>query len=205
MQKYKTREEYLQRAYVLLNETAFKPNEQECPAIKVSCSFIVGTRASNKKTMGQCAPRSHSDADINEIRIVPTVDDSFEAIDTLAHEMAHAVDDCQNGHKAQFKKICLAVGLDGNKHMRYAEAGEKLGKTIKNIIATIGEYPHDKVDISNVKKQGSRMLKHICENDCGASCYQSAKQSDENPMLCSNCSGWDDDAEEFQEVYMLQA
>ena len=81
MQKYKTREEYLQRAYVLLNETAFKPNEQECPAIKVSCSFIVGTRASNKKTMGQCAQRSHSDADINEIRIVPTVDDSFEAID----------------------------------------------------------------------------------------------------------------------------
>jgi hypothetical protein len=119
--------------------------------------------------------------------------------------MAHAVDDCQNGHKAQFKKICLAVGLDGNKHMRYAEAGEKLGKTIKNIIATIGEYPHDRVDISNVKKQGSRMLKHVCEDDCGASCYQSAKQSDENPMLCSNCSGWNDEGDEYLEVYMVQA
>ena len=198
--KYKTREEYLQRAYVLLNETAFKPNGQECPAIKVSCSWIVGTRVANKKTLGQCSPRAMSQANINEIRIVPTVDDSFEAIDTLAHEMVHAVDDCKNGHKGQFKKICLAVGLDGNKQMIYAEAGEKLGKTIKNIIATLGEYPHDKVDISNVKKQGSRMLKHVCENDCGASCYQSAKQSNESPLLCASCT-----RETELHVYMLQA
>ena len=205
MQKYKTREEYLQRAYVLLNEIAFKPNGQECPKINVACSWIVGTRAANKKTLGQCSSRSASGANINEIRIVPTVDDSFEAIDTLAHEMAHAVDDCQNGHKGQFKKICLAVGLDGNKHMRYAEAGEKLGKTIKNIIATIGDYPHAKVDISNVKKQSARMLKMICENECGASCYQSAKQSSENPMLCSNCTDTENELGYTVNVYMVQA
>ena len=189
MQKYKTREEYLQRAYVLLNETAFKPNGQECPKINVACSWIVGTRASNKKTMGQCSSRSSSDALINEIRIVPTVDDSFEAIDTLAHEMVHAVDDCQNGHKAQFKKICLAVGLDGNKHMRYAEAGEKLGKTIKNIIATIGEYPHDKVDISNVKKQTTRNIKVACD-----SCEFSFRTSNKNveSMIHTGCLACDE-------------
>ena len=191
MQKYKTREEYLQRAYSLLNEIAFKPNGQECPKINVSCSWIVGTRASNKKTMGQCSSRSSSEALINEIRIVPTVDDSFEAIDTLAHEMAHAVDDCQNGHGAAFKKICLDVGLDGNSHMRYAEAGEKLGKTIKNIIATIGEYPHAKVGINNTKKQNVRNLKVACNNEeCGFSFRTSKKNVDQ--MKYHSCLACDD-------------
>jgi len=164
--KYKTREEYLQRAYALLNHTAFKPNGHECPPIKVACSWIVGTRASNKKTLGQCSNKKSSEANINEIRIVPTVDDSFMAIDTLAHEMAHAVDDCKSGHGVEFKKICMAVGLDGNTQMRYAEAGEKLGKTIKNIIATIGEYPHDKMNISDMKKQTTRNIKMECSS-CG--------------------------------------
>ena len=189
MVKYKTREEYLQRAYSLLNEIAFKPNGQECPKVNISCSWVVGTRASNKKTLGQCAPRSHSDAGINEIRIVPTVDDSFSAIDTLAHEMVHAVDDCQSGHGSAFRKICLAVGLDGNTQMRYADAGEKLGKTIKNIIATIGEYPHAKVDVSNVKKQNVRNLKVAC-NCCDFSFRTSKKNV--NNMIHNHCLACDD-------------
>ena len=205
MQKYKIREEYLQRAVALLNETAFKPAGYDMPPVNVSVSWIIGNRTANKKTLGQCSPRASSSAGVNELRIVPTVDDSFLAIDTLAHEMVHAYDDCKSSHGAGFRKICLAVGLDGNSQMTYAEAGEKLGKTIKNIIATIGEYPHAKVDVSNVKKQGSRMLKHICENECGASCYQSSKQSDENPMLCSNCTDTCNDDGYTVNVYMVQA
>jgi ferredoxin-like protein FixX len=83
-------------------------------------------------------------------------------------------------------------------------AGAELEEKLKEIQVKLGEYPHSEV-MMHKKKQSARMLKHVCELDCGASCYQSAKQSSENPMLCSNCSGWDDDAEEFQEVYMLQA
>ena len=188
--KYKTREEYLQRAYSLLNHFAFKPNGQECPPIKVSCSWIVGTRASNKKTLGQCSNRASSEANINEVRIVPTVDDSFSAIDTLAHEMAHAVDDCKSGHGAGFKKICLAVGLDGNTQMRYADAGEKLGKTIKNIIATIGEYPHAKMHISDMKKQTTRNIKVEC-SECGFGWRASRSMIERMNNATCNCCGKD--------------
>ena len=187
--KYKTREEYLQRAYSLLNEVAFKPNGQECPPVNISCSWIIGNRTANKKTLGACSERDASTGKINEIKIVPTVDDSFLAIDTLAHEMAHAVDNCQNGHKAPFRKICLAVGLDGNSQMTYAEAGEKLGKTIKNIIATIGEYPHKAVIVGNAKKQSTRNLKVEC-NKCDFS-FRTSRKNVES-MIHNHCLACDD-------------
>jgi hypothetical protein len=49
------------------------------------------------------------------------------------------------------------------------------------------------------------MIKHVCENDCGAIIYASRKQSEENPVLCANCSGWDECGDDYNEVYMVEA
>ena len=68
----------------------------------------------------------------------------------------------------------------------------------------LGEYPHAKIQAVK-KKQSTRMIKHVCENDCGAIIYASRKQSEENPVLCANCSGWDECADDYQEVYMVEA
>jgi len=166
MNNIKYREEWLNTVAEELDKVAFKPAGHKLPPVKISCSWALGNRAKNKKTLGQCFARSWSDADINEIVIVPTVSDSFEIADTLAHELAHAVDDCKSGHGKGFKDICLAVGLDGTTKMRHAKAGEKLGDIIKSIIEKVGEYPHDKMNISDRKKQTTRNLKVECSS-CG--------------------------------------
>ena len=84
----------------------------------------------------------------------------------LAHELAHAVDDCKSGHGKGFRKICLAVGLDGESQMRYAKAGDMLAEKIRAIIEKIGEYPHDKMNISDRNKQTTRNIKVEC-SECG--------------------------------------
>ena len=199
-----TRETWLEQATQLLNDDVFAGAGLNVPNdVRVSCGFPLGVRAGSKHmAIGVCHPRSHSTGGVNEIFINPNQDDSLRVLDVLAHELIHAIDDCQDGHGAKFRSMALGIGLTGK--MTATVAGAELEEKLKDIQVKLGDYPHSEV-MMHKKKQSARMLKHVCELDCGASCYQSAKQSSENPMLCSNCSGWDDDAEEFQEVYMLQA
>ena len=159
-----TREEWLNSVADELNSRVFKQAGHELPPVKLSCSWALGNRAKNKKTLGQCFPRGVSKAGINEIMIVPTVADSVEIADTLAHELVHAVDDCKSGHGKGFKDICLAVGLDGETKMKHAKAGEKLLTEIEAIVKGLGDYPHSEIDITERKKQTTRQKKVQCEN-----------------------------------------
>ena len=189
-----TREEYLQKAKDELNERVFKQAGYEIPEVKISCSWALGTADKNKKTLGQCVPRSWSKANINEIMIVPTVDNSEQVIDTLAHELVHAVDDNKSGHGAGFRKICLAVGLNGSSQMRYACAGDELKQTISEIVKDIGLYPHSELNISQRKKQTTRMLKVSCTE-----CNFSYRTSRKNIGMMANtiCNGCGSDSLEI--------
>ena len=182
-----TREEYLQKAKAELNERVFKQAGYEIPEVKISCSWALGTADKNKKTLGQCVPRSWSKANINEIMIVPTVDDSVQVIDTLAHELVHAVDDCESGHGAGFRKICMAVGLNGSSQMRCACAGDELTQTIKEIVEDIGLYPHNELQIHKRKRQTTRMIKVSC-TECNFSYRTSRKNIDMMAnKICNGC------------------
>ena len=166
MAKQITREEYLAKATKELGRLVFKPAGYELPETAVSCSWP-GGRSDRKKTIGQCWPRAASAAKVNEIFISPMIEDSADAIDILAHELVHAVDDCQNGHKAAFVKICKDIGLTKGKPTS-AGAGEELRATIEKIVTKIGQYPHKKLSAgSHIKKQTTRMIKVEC-GDCGA-------------------------------------
>ena len=172
----------------------FKQAGYEIPEVKISCSWALGTADKNKKTLGQCVPRSWSKANINEIMIMPTVDDSEQVIDTLAHELVHAVDDNKSGHGAGFRKICLAVGLNGSTQMRYACAGDELKQTISEIVKDIGLYPHSELQIHKRKKQSTRMLKVSCTE-----CNFSYRTSRKNIGMMANtiCNGCGSDSLEI--------
>lgn len=189
-----TREEYLQKAKDELNDRVFKQAGYEIPEVKISCSWALGTADKNKKTLGQCVPRSWSKANINEIMIMPTVDDSEQVIDTLAHELVHAVDDNKSGHGAGFRKICLAVGLNGSSQMRYACAGDELKQTIAEIVKDIGLYPHSELQIHKRKRQTTRMLKVSCTE-----CNFSYRTSRKNIGMMANtiCNGCGSDSLEI--------
>ena len=198
------RETWLQQANEKLQEKVFDKANLIIPHdVKISVGFPLGYRAGCKnETVGVCHPRSHSDAGVNEIFINPTRDDGLEILGTLVHEDIHAIDDCADGHGSKFRSMALACGLTGK--MTATTNSPELEETLQQIILELGDYPHAKVKAYK-KKQSARMLKHVCSNDCGASFYQSAKQSEKNPMLCSNCSGWNDDGDEYLEIYMVQA
>ena len=189
-----TREEYLQKAKDELNDRVFKQAGYKIPDVKISCSWALGTADKNKTTLGQCFPRSWSKADINEIMIMPTVDDSEQAIDILAHELVHAVDNNKSGHGAGFRKICLAVGLNGSSQMRHACAGDELKQTIAEIVKDIGLYPHSELQIHKRKKQSTRMIKVSCTE-----CNFSYRTSRKNIGMMANtiCNGCGSDSLEI--------
>ena len=156
-----TREDYLNKGVTELS-ILFATYGHTIPDVRVSCSWPGGGSA--RKCIGECWARKASAADVNEIFISPTVDDSIRALDVLTHELIHAVDDCEHGHRKEFTRIMRAIGLEGKPTATHA--GQRLHGELSKIAATLGEYPHKKVTPAGPKQKG-RQLKAIC-NDCGA-------------------------------------
>lgn len=167
MTEMTTREQYLVSAIHELAASVFGPADYEIPAdVKVTCGWpSKGGLASRRKTVGQCFARSCSDVGVNEIFISPTQADTSDVLDILTHELVHAIDDCENGHRAPFRRIAIAVGLTGK--MTATVAGDALRSKFVDIQKKLGNYPHAAIDLSGLKKQKSRQLKIECL-DCGA-------------------------------------
>jgi len=181
------RETYLNKAVRELNTRVFKRAGYEVPSdVKVTCGWPSKSATSRKsRRIGECWPRSVSAAGVNEIFISPTIADSVDVLDILAHELIHAIDDCVNGHRAPFKRIALAIGLEGK--MTSTTAGEELKATFEKIVAKLGEYPHATMDFTNRKKQSTRLLKLECFS-CEAIWRMSRKWA-ELVECCPVCSG----------------
>ncbi len=112
------------------------------PACRLSCGFASsGTRNGH---IGQCWSRSSSEDAVSQIFISPTLVDPIEVLDTLVHEVVHAIDDCQHKHGKEFKKIALKVGLQGP--MRSAGAGPELKVKLGVLAGELGPYPHAKLN-----------------------------------------------------------
>lgn len=74
---------------------------------------------------------------------IPGLDDPVALLDTLLHELCHAVDDCHSGHGEDFKGICQSVGLEGPARM--AHASEELQVRLMTISQKLGPYPHQAI------------------------------------------------------------
>ena len=159
-----TREEYLNEAKKELAKI-FKQNAniKIHKKIKISCGFpISNNRPSSKSSyrVGECWKVESSTNNFNEIFINPTIADSIEAIGILAHELIHATDNGESGHKNYFRKTALAIGLTGK--MTATTIGDDLRLKIEGIVAKLGKYPHSALDISKRKKQTTRLIKIEC-------------------------------------------
>ena len=84
-----TREVWLQQAAIRLANDLFKPLGHVVPKVQVSIGFASGGLRSN--AIGQCWPRSRADDNLNHIFVAPSLN-AYDTIDTLAHELIHAVD-----------------------------------------------------------------------------------------------------------------
>lgn len=159
-----TREEWLTRAVNVLDAQVFAPQGLTVPAVRVSVGWP-GGRGNKDSTIGQCWASIASADGRAQLFISPTMDDAVRVLDILAHEMIHAVDDCQNGHKGEFRRMALAIGLTGK--MTATVAGDDLRAELTAIAGELGPYPHAALTpaLSGIKKQTTRMLKLECPDD----------------------------------------
>jgi hypothetical protein len=177
-----TREQWLEAAVVAVAQA--NPSIT-FPPVKVSCSWPGGGSA--RKRIGECWARKMSKAGINEIFISPKIADPARVVSILAHELAHAIDDCKSGHKAAFVAIGKSLGLTGKPTQM--ELPEALSSAIAAaVIAKVGKFPHSTLDLSSRKKQPTRMLKCEC-SDCGALWRLTQKMVDAvvGEMSCPIC------------------
>jgi len=162
--KYPTRDVWLTVAVGLLNNDVFDTAgiERLNANWRISCSWPGGGSA--RKRVGECWPSGSSNDKTREMFISPIEDNAIEVLSIVAHEMIHAIDDCKHGHRGPFRKMALAIGLEGK--MTATNAGPELTKKLKIIADILGPYPHAKLNLNDRKKQTTRMIKMTC-NNCG--------------------------------------
>ena len=161
MTHHRTRESWLLAAVDLLRPH-FDAKKHLIPLdVMVSCGFAsTGTRSHH---IGQCWSRHSSTNDKNQIFISPALGDPVEVLDTLVHELVHAVDDCQHKHGKEFKKIALSMGLQGP--MRSAGAGPELKLLLQQLAHYLGPYPHGSLKVHHrkvVSKARARAKCSVC-------------------------------------------
>lgn len=180
------REQWLTKACNWILDTHLMPivYEYERPEIRVSMGFAYRSN----KAIGQCFKRDCSKQSFNEIFIKPDQHDSARILDILVHELIHAIDNCESGHRGFFRKTAKAVGLTGK--MTATKASEDLKERLNEFIVDNGDIPHAEMNLegSPVKKQSTRMLKLECDS-CGFTARTSNKwlQEIEENAICPAC------------------
>ena len=137
-----TREAWLEAAVQEI-KPIFTKAGYTIPLCRVSCGFAsTGARSGH---IGQCWSTNSSKDGINQIFVSPALEEAFEVLDTLVHELVHAVDNCQHKHGKEFKKIAIKLGMVGP--MRSAGAGPVLKEKLKEIESRLGPYPHARLTV----------------------------------------------------------
>jgi hypothetical protein len=179
----RTREQWLNAMTAALRPS-FKAAGHPIPeAIRISCGWPShrALASASGRNIGQCWPATASADAHAEIFISPCIATSAAAGTILVHELCHAADRNEHGHKAPFKRIALAVGLTGK--MRETIATPELTRRLNAIAEQLGDYPHATLDRSGEKKQGTRMLKVQCP-ECGYTVRTTAQWLAEGLPTC---------------------
>jgi hypothetical protein len=175
----KTRELWLQNAVDLISPI-FKHKGYTIPKVQISCGFP--STGNKSKHVGQCWGRSSTNEGANQLFISPVLDEPVQVLDTLVHELVHAIDDCMHHHGPEFKKIATDIGLQGL--MREASAGPWLLEQLTSISKQLGKYPHSKINLAHSasKKTGPRP-RAKCKK-CGYEVTPLKKWLHMGPPLC---------------------
>ena len=150
------------------------------PIVKVSIGFP--STGSKGRHLGQCWSTKWAVDGVNQIFIAPHLPTPLDVLDTLVHELVHAVDNCESGHGEKFKKIAIDVGLKGP--MRSAGAGEWLKQDLIKIAEKLGTLPHGRLSLpiptaqKAPKRPGAKCAK------CGYEVVMLRKHLELGPPIC---------------------
>lgn len=115
--------------------------------------------------------------------VSPLLGDPLNVVSELVHLLGHVVTTAK--HTANFVRWMTAFGMEGIP--KDALPGSELRAELKDIVDTLGTYPHAKITPHEHSKQGTRLLKVICP-DCGYVIRVTRKWLDEGCPTCP-CNG----------------
>jgi hypothetical protein len=159
---FDTREAWLISCVDLLRPDFERVGTSVPDKIRASCGWPSKSGlAAKKRRIGEAWSAKCSGDETFEVFVSPVLKDAQLVLATLVHEIVHCAVGVENGHKGAFKKIAIAIGLEGK--MTDTTAGPELLKRIEEIVTEVGPYPHAELKSSNApKKQGTRMLLVKC-------------------------------------------
>jgi hypothetical protein len=160
-----------------------KDGAKQLAKIRVSTGFP-SRRGENGKVIGQCWTSKASRDQSHHVFINPLLEDPVLVLATLAHEMVHAADDGEHGHKGVFTKAVRGLGLEGKPTATFA--GEDFTKFVRRTVKEIGRYPHVALTPTlTTKTQKTYMLKVQCPvESCGYTARLTEKWLDEGAPFC---------------------
>ena len=156
------------------------------PKVRVTRGWPRGaSRRAKNMIAGACHPRAHSSDNHNEVFINPTITGTVQILDILCHELCHAIDDCQSGHRGAFARLARRIGLEGK--LTATHAGADLKETLDFYIEEAGTCPTPPMTDKRTKpKQSTRMIKLQC-SDCGFTARTSRKWIERLTGYCPVC------------------
>ena len=117
------------------------------------------------KRIGECWDSTASRDGTFEIYVRPDIDEPCQAAAVLGHELCHAAAGIPAKHGPAFRRIALAIGLEGP--MKATRAGPAFLTLVTPILAEAGPLPHARLDFNGglttrPPKQTTRLLKCEC-------------------------------------------
>ena len=129
------------------------------PEFRISIGYPKNSRGG--KAIAVCFKKEASTDGVNEIFINPEIDDPVVVLESVSHELIHAVDNCESGHRNFFARVARKIGLAGKFTSTFA--GEELKAVLESYSVLLGEFPHSKMEMDKVhKKDSTRQLKVEC-------------------------------------------
>lgn len=182
MNKYETREQWLESATTLL-----RPTIEEHGNLPDKLHIITSWPYGNKKAIGQCFSSSWTKEGANYICISPKLgEDLPELLGVLAHELIHAMIGVDKNHGKAFKRVATAIGLVGQ--MRATEVGPELRKKLEGMLMQLGSYPHAQMmPPVKEKKEAKRkqILKFMSPVEPTYTCWLTpAQAANVGPPIC---------------------
>jgi hypothetical protein len=112
------------------------------PPVHLSVGFSsAGYRINTKRVIwGMCYTRRMDKDGINQIFIAPLLDDPITVLETLAHELVHAIDDCKHSHGPVFQQISKDLKLTDCRSVNMIDYLETV-KFYRWMLDELGRYP----------------------------------------------------------------
>lgn len=148
--KYKTREQWLEAAVKVIVKQIFTPASVEVPEVRVSVGWP-GGRGPKKNVIGQCFAARNTGDKVAQIFVTPAIDDAYTTVETLTHELIHAIavdeDGVSAGHRGEFIRIAKEIGFLAP--WKSTPASAELQDKLQAIAEKLGPYPHSAITVGD--------------------------------------------------------